>query len=88
LDFVIVKEQILGIVCFISGIFLLVWCTRIEREEQIASRDPKEKWSFIDGEREEEVSKRKFRGLMMTLIGSGLAVFGFISFLLNIKVSE
>ncbi|MCH8207968.1 MAG: hypothetical protein IIA62_02755 [Nitrospinae bacterium] len=88
MDFVIVKEQILGIILFVSGIILLTWCSRIEREDEKSRRDPAEKWSFIDGERDAEVAKRNIRGLLMTLVGAGMAIFGFISFILNIKITE
>lgn len=88
MDFVIVKEQILGIILFVAGIILLTWCSRIERKDEISRRDPAEKWSFIDGERDAEVSKRNIRGLLMTLVGAGMAIFGFISFILNIKITE
>ncbi len=88
MDFVIVKEQILGIILFVSGIILLMWCSRIERADEQSRRDPAEKWSFIDGERDAEVSKRNIRGLLMTLVGAGMAIFGFISFILNIKITE
>ena len=88
MDSFIVKEQILGIIFFIAGIIVLVWCSRIEEEDARSRRDPKEKWSFIDGEREGELAKRKYRGLVMVLIGASLAIFGFINFMLNINLTE
>lgn len=88
MDFTIVKEQILGIIFFVVGLIVLSWCSSIEREDEKSRRDPKEKWSFIDGEREGEIAKRKYRGFIMSLIGGGMALFGFVWFLWHIQIIE
>ena len=84
----IVKEQILGLVFLILGVGVLTWCARIDRKAFLKRRDPKEKWSYIDGEKEEEITKNKFRGVIMMLIGASMALFGLISFMLNLKLDQ
>ena len=82
----IVKEQILGIVSLVIGIGVLTWCARMDRKDFLKRRDPKEKWSYIDGEKEGELTKNKIRGMIMMLIGAGLSLFGLIWFLWNMQI--
>ena len=84
----IVKEQILGIICLILGAGVLTFCARIERKDQKERRDPKNKWSYIDGEKEGEVAKQNIRGIFLTLVGVVMAVFGLVSFMLNINLDK
>ncbi|MGV7220585.1 MAG: hypothetical protein ACQ9MH_03545 [Nitrospinales bacterium] len=84
----IVKEQLLGLAFLIVGIGVLTWCASIDRKDFLKRRDPKEKWSYIDGEKEDELTKNKTRGIIMMLIGASMSLFGLISFLLNMKLGE
>ena len=81
------EDQILGAVLFVAGIFLLSWCSKVERKELAKMRDPKNKWAYIDaeGSKRQEVKKRNTRSIVMTMIGGGMALYGFLSFLGNIK---
>jgi len=80
-------EQIYGLVAFFVGIFILNWCSRLERRDFEKMRDPKLKWKYIDpGEAEsQEMRKKSLRGWVMTLAGVGCAVYGFFTILANIK---
>lgn len=81
------EGQILGAVLFIVGIALLSWCARVERKQMAKMRDPKLKWAYIDadGMKRGEVRLRTRRSLIITVVGGGMALFGFIDFLLNVK---
>lgn len=81
------EGQILGAVLFIVGIALLSWCARVERKQLAKMRDPKLKWAYIDadGMKRDEVRLRTRRSLIITVVGGGMALFGFIDFLLNVK---
>ncbi|NIQ00166.1 MAG: hypothetical protein GWM98_06845 [Nitrospinaceae bacterium] len=81
------SDQILGAVMFFAGIGLLTWCSNVERKQMIKMRDPKLKWSYIDseGKKRDEVKKRNLRSTAITIIGGGMALYGFISFLANVK---
>ena len=50
-------------------------------------RDPKLKWAYIDGKGKKgaEIKKRNSRSILFTLIGGGMALYGFFSFLVNVK---
>lgn len=82
------ENQIIGIVCLVVGTAVLAWCSRMERADSKKRRDIKEKWSYIDGERDDEISKQKARGFVLTLIGAALSFFGLISFMINISFNE
>ena len=77
------KDQIPGAVLFVVGMALLSWCTSVERKEMIKMRDPRLKWSYIDaeGKKRGEVKKRNARSIIITLVGGGMALYGFVSFL-------
>ncbi len=80
------EDQILGAVLFVVGMALLSWCTSVERKEMAKMRDPMQKWSYIDakGKKKAEVKKRNARSIIFTLIGGGMAAYGFVSFLINV----
>ena len=80
------EDQILGAVLFVVGIALLSWCSKVEHKQLAKMRDPRLKWAYIDaeGKKRDEVRKRSARSLIVTLIGGGMAVYGFISFLANV----
>ncbi len=84
----IVADQIMGLAFMILGVGILIWCSKMDRKDFLKRRDPKEKWSFIDGEKDEEVTKQKVRGYILMLVGVGLAMFGLISFLINIQLNK
>jgi hypothetical protein len=84
----IVEDQILGLVFLVIGILILTWCARIDRKAFLKRRDPKEKWSYIDGEKEDVVTRNKSRGFIMMLIGASMSIFGLVSFLLNLKLDK
>jgi hypothetical protein len=81
------EGQIFGAVLFIAGVALLSWCAKVERVEMAKMRDPKLKWAYIDaeGKKRDEVRKRNRRSIIITLVGGGMAVYGFIDFLANVK---
>ncbi len=84
----IVEEQIMGIIFIFLGAGVLTWCARLDRSDFLKRRDPKEKWSYIDGEKEQEVTKQKVRGLILMVIGASMSLFGLVSFLMNMKLPE
>jgi hypothetical protein len=45
------------------------------------------KWAYIDaeGKKRDEVRKMHRRSIVVNLIGGGMAVFGLLSFLANVK---
>ena len=77
-------EQLLNVALFLAGSFILTWCAKVEKKEDAERHDRKEKWAFIDGRKDEELKKRSIRGIIMTLSGAGLALYGFFSFLANV----
>ncbi len=81
------EDQILGAVLFVVGIALLTWLSNTERKQLIKMRDPKLKWAYIDadGKKREEVKKRNRRSIIITLVGGGMALYGFVDFLTNVK---
>jgi hypothetical protein len=81
------EGQIFGAVLFIVGVALLSWCAKVERVEMAKMRDPKLKWAYIDaeGKKRGEVKKRNRRSIIITLVGGGMAIYGFIDFLANVK---
>ena len=78
----------MGLAFMILGVGILIWCSKMDRKDFLKRRDPKEKWSFIDGEKDSEVTKQKVRGYILMLVGAGLAMFGLISFLINIQLNK
>jgi hypothetical protein len=81
------EDQILGAVMFFVGMALLTWLSKTERKQEAKMRDPKLKWSYIDaeGKKRDEVKKRNSRSIIVTLIGGSMALYGFLSFLANVK---
>jgi hypothetical protein len=81
------EGQIFGAVLFIAGVALLSWCAKVERVEMAKMRDPKLKWAYIDaeGKKRDEVKKRNRRSIIVTIVGGGMALYGFIDFLANVK---
>ena len=80
-------DQILGAVLFFVGMALLSWLSKTEKKQEAVMRDPKLKWAYIDakGKKRNEVKKRNSRSIIVTLIGGGMALYGFMSFLTNVK---
>ena len=74
-------EQLLNIALFFVGTFILTWCAKIERKENAERSDRMEKWAYIDGRKDEDLKKRSIRGLALTIVGAGMALYGFFSFL-------
>ena len=81
------ENQILGATLFFVGIALLSWCSRVERAEMAKMRDPKLKWAYIDadGKKRDEVRKRNRRSIIVTLLGGGMALYGFVDYLRNVQ---
>lgn len=81
------EDQILGAVLFFAGMALLSWCAKVERVEKAKMRDPKLKWAYIDAEgtKRGEVRKMQRRSIIVNLVGGGMAVYGLLSFLANVK---
>jgi hypothetical protein len=81
------ENQIFGAILFIVGVALLTWCAKVERKQMAKMRDPKLKWAYIDadGKLRDEVKKRNRRSIIATLLGGGMALYGFIDFLVNVK---
>jgi len=80
-------DQILGAVLFFAGLALLSWCAKVERVEKAKMRDPKLKWAYIDaeGKKRDEVRKMQRRSIIVNIVGGGMALYGFVSFLTNVK---
>jgi hypothetical protein len=81
------EDQILGAVLFFAGLALLSWCAKVERVEKAKMRDPKLKWAYIDaeGKKRDEVRKMQRRSIIVNIVGGGMALYGFLSFLGNVK---
>jgi len=81
------EDQILGAVLFFAGLALLSWCAKVERVEKAKMRDPKLKWAYIDaeGKKRGEVRKMQRRSIIVNIVGGGMALYGFVSFLTNVK---
>jgi len=79
------KTQLMGIVLFLIGSGILTYCNRYERETDAKLKDPKIRWAVIDGNKDALLKQKNFRGNIMTVVGFGVAIYGFILFLTNIK---
>jgi prolipoprotein diacylglyceryltransferase len=81
------EDQILGAVLFFGGLILLSWCAKVERAEKAKMRDPKLKWAYIDaeGKKRDEVKKMQNRSIIINIVGGGMAVYGLLSFLMNVE---
>ena len=81
------QDQIMGAVLFFLGIGILSWCTKVEKKQFAKMRDPKMKWAYLDaeGKKRDEVKKRNVRSIVFTVLGGGLALYGFMDFLGNVK---
>ena len=81
------EDQILGAVLFFGGLMLLSWCAKVERAEKIKMRDPKLKWAYIDakGKKRGELKKMQNRSIIINLVAGGMAAYGLLSFLMNVK---
>lgn len=77
------KNQIFGAVLFFAGVMILTFCNKYERSVDEKLRDPKLRWSVIDGNKNAMLKEKSFRGTVMTVIGLGSAVYGFVLFLMN-----
>jgi hypothetical protein len=77
-------KQILAIVCFLAGSYILKLCSEWERKRREELRDPKVRWAHYGRRKTDLLIPTTLRGTLMTLVGGGLAVYGFISFLLNV----
>lgn len=75
------ETEIIAIVEFVAGAALLSWCSTKEKRELAAMRDPKVKWSYIDGDRSDDRKRRSLRGTILTVIGGGVALHGLFTFL-------
>ena len=80
-------DQLLGAILFFGGIALLSWCAKVERVEKAKMRDPKLKWAYLDadGKLSGEVRKMQRRSIIVNIVGIGMAIFGLLSFLGNVK---
>ena len=80
-------DQIVGAVLFFIGIGILSWLAKVEKKQFAKMRDPKMKWAYLDaeGKKRDEVKKRNTRSIILTLLGGGLALYGFMDFLGNVK---
>ena len=81
------EDQILGAVLFFGGLILLSWCAKVERAEKAKMRDPKLKWAYIDaeGKKRAEVKKMHNRSIIVNIVGGSMALYGLLSFLMNVK---
>ena len=77
----ITPGQLLNVAIFFAGTFVLTWCAKIERKENAERSDRMEKWAYIDGRKDAEIKKRSIRGLALTVVGGGMALYGFFSVL-------
>jgi len=84
---IISKEQWIGLIAFFVGAGILNWCSKLERRDFEVTRDPKEKWKNIDPSEQQKslLQRQSMRGWLMTLAGVGVALYGFFTFIANIK---
>ena len=76
-------EQILGIALFFAGSFILKLCSDWERKQREELRDSKNRWVLYGKRKTDMLVPTTSRGTLLTLVGGGLAVYGFILFLMN-----
>lgn len=79
------KQQLWGVVLFFVGGWILSYCSGWERKRQEQLRDPKVRWAKYGKRKSDVLMPTSVWGTLMTLAGAGLAVWGFILFLSNIK---
>jgi len=78
--------QIIDAIIFFCGVGVLTWCAKVERKQMEKMRDPREKWAYIDGDKdkEKELKFRSLRSIALTVLGVALALYGFFDFLSQI----
>lgn len=81
------EGQMWGVGFFFIGIFLLNWCAKMERHDYQVMRDPKLKWEMIDkdAKRTKDLKKKSIRGTILTLTGLGCAIYGAVTFFMNVE---
>lgn len=77
----------MGVGFFLLGVFLLNWCAKMERRDYQILRDPKLKWEMIDKDkkRTRDLKRQSMRGTIMTLTGLGCAIYGAVTFFMNVE---
>ena len=79
------KEQITAAIIFFVGLFIITLCTKYERKVNEQLRDPNKRHSMIDGVRDDIVKRRNLIGNILSILGGVVALYGFITFFLNMK---
>ncbi|MFQ5673395.1 MAG: hypothetical protein ACE5G9_09885 [Nitrospinales bacterium] len=82
LDFVS-KQELLGIVLFFAGGWVLNLCSQWEKQRQERLRDPKVRMAHYGRRKSDLVAPSTIRGSLMTLVGVGLSIMGAIVFLMD-----
>lgn len=76
--------QLLGILLFFAGSWLLERCRRWESKRQEKMKDPRDRWAFYGKGKFEFLLPTTTRGTFMAIAGAGLALWGLILFMVNI----
>ena len=79
------ERQLWGLVLFFLGNWVLSLCTRLEKVEEKRLKDPKVRWAVL-GQKKIVFQYKNTRGIVMTLSGATMAIWGFCLILLNIPV--
>ncbi len=59
-------------------------CSKYERKVNDKLRDPKLKYAMIDGAKDDIVKQRNLVGNILSILGGVIALFGFVTFFLNL----
>ncbi len=79
------QEQIIAVVIFFVGILIMTLCAKYERKVDERLRDPKLKYTLLDGGNEDVVKQKNLVGNILSILGGAIALYGFVTFFLNIK---
>lgn len=76
--------QVWGLCLYIVGSLILTLCSKLEHEQDVKFRDPRNRM----GKRPGDVIKPKtLRGSIMTFVGLGFCVVGSVLFFMNIDMT-
>jgi|GEM_PF-511126 len=79
------KQQLFGVLLFFAGGWVLNLCSRWEKERREKLKDPKIRIAHYGRRKSDLVAPGTTRGTVMTLTGIGLAVWGAVLFLMDVK---
>ena len=79
------KQQLYGAILFFIGSFVLSICSKWEKKRKEKLKDPKVRIANYGQKKSDLMKSYTLRGALLTFTGLGLAIFGALLFLMNIK---